>query len=431
MQADVEPRFGGYACGVFSPGRFVSMEESTSAAAAAAGSWDGNPYLMPSVQLDHGLTSPLQTSLEMSTALSQLYAEYSTGSQGMYDAEAANLPTEPPWVANGAHSGLAAQSWPSMDENDQRQSFATPIPYPNDGKVQCPIPPGSFSQETQQAAPGCAGLQSNARPTAPRTSSYGYATPVYQQGQGVCATPEQSPQDLSPGATRHRGPGRRRSEDDGKRRGHARKRPSQIHAADANKLRRLSTAASLTSMPHAMVSPPAQRITPLSPPRRQSIDLHLRPSPSEILDYGSLAEATYPPRPIPQRNDSFTSLRSSSSSAATTSQFSPSPPSSYRQAELGSSQRARNRVAATKCRAKTKAAINHLEANSKLVSEQREVLSRRVAMLRDEVLALKTELLKHSRFDCILIQQYLSNAAAQIGQGAKEGAARRLQQDFD
>jgi hypothetical protein len=52
-------------------------------------------------------------------------------------------------------------------------------------------------------------------------------------------------------------------------------------------------------------------------------------------------------------------------------------------------------------------------------------------MLRDEVLALKTELLKHSRFDCILIQQYLSNAAAQIGQGAKEGAARRLQQDFD
>ncbi|KAJ9131032.1 hypothetical protein NKR23_g11910 [Pleurostoma richardsiae] len=135
MQADVEPRFGGYACGVFSPGRFVSMEESTSAAAAAAGSWDGNPYLMPSVQLDHGLTSPLQTSLEMSTALSHLYAEYSTGSQGMYDAEAANLPTEPPWVANGAHSGLAAQSWPSMDENDQRQSFATPIPYPNDGKV--------------------------------------------------------------------------------------------------------------------------------------------------------------------------------------------------------------------------------------------------------------------------------------------------------
>ncbi|OAA65332.1 bZIP transcription factor, bZIP-1 [Niveomyces insectorum RCEF 264] len=80
-------------------------------------------------------------------------------------------------------------------------------------------------------------------------------------------------------------------------------------------------------------------------------------------------------------------------------------------------QRERNRVAATKCRAKTKAAISKLEEDERLVSDRRDTLSAEKSALMGEVLRLRMELLKHSHCqDDANIQNYLRNAARMIGE---------------
>ncbi|KAJ4387482.1 hypothetical protein N0V93_008074 [Gnomoniopsis smithogilvyi] len=78
----------------------------------------------------------------------------------------------------------------------------------------------------------------------------------------------------------------------------------------------------------------------------------------------------------------------------------------------------RNRRAAVKCREKTKAAMAQLEATERAVSLQHMELSKTVADLRGEVLALKNQLLLHGNCDCDAIQQYLRNAARSIGEGS-------------
>lgn len=82
-----------------------------------------------------------------------------------------------------------------------------------------------------------------------------------------------------------------------------------------------------------------------------------------------------------------------------------------------SSQRQRNRRAATKCREKTKAAMIQLEATEKAASMEHMELSKTVADLRGEVLALKNQLLLHGNCECDVIQKYLRNAARNIGEG--------------
>ncbi|KAH8747729.1 hypothetical protein F5883DRAFT_583369 [Diaporthe sp. PMI_573] len=77
----------------------------------------------------------------------------------------------------------------------------------------------------------------------------------------------------------------------------------------------------------------------------------------------------------------------------------------------------RNRIAATKCRAKTKAAMAELEATEKAMCTKHYQLSTAVMGLREEVLMLKSELLKHGNCDCKVIQQYLTNAAKSVGTG--------------
>lgn len=81
-------------------------------------------------------------------------------------------------------------------------------------------------------------------------------------------------------------------------------------------------------------------------------------------------------------------------------------------------QRQRNRQAATKCRAKTKAAVAELEATERAITAEHMELSKTVTALREEVLALKNELLRHGNCDCKIIQQYLKKAAQAIGGGA-------------
>ncbi len=80
-------------------------------------------------------------------------------------------------------------------------------------------------------------------------------------------------------------------------------------------------------------------------------------------------------------------------------------------------QRERNRVAATKCRAKSKATISKLEQDERLVSDRRDSLSAERSKLMNEVLRLRMELLSHGHcYSDQNIQNYLRNAARMIGE---------------
>lgn len=76
--------------------------------------------------------------------------------------------------------------------------------------------------------------------------------------------------------------------------------------------------------------------------------------------------------------------------------------------------RARNRTAATKCRAKAKANAAELEITEKETELQHQKLSAQVLSLQNEVLALKNEVLMHGNCDSDVIQQYLANAAKRV-----------------
>lgn len=87
-----------------------------------------------------------------------------------------------------------------------------------------------------------------------------------------------------------------------------------------------------------------------------------------------------------------------------------------------SSKRARNRLAATKCRAKTKSAITKLEADERALSSRHELLTEEKAQLRDEIYVLKEMLLAHSGCNCILIREYLANTARSVVEPRADGA---------
>lgn len=87
-----------------------------------------------------------------------------------------------------------------------------------------------------------------------------------------------------------------------------------------------------------------------------------------------------------------------------------------------SSKRARNRVAATKCRAKTKAAIAKLEADERMLSSRHELLTEEKAQLRDEIYVLKKMLLEHSGCNCVLIREYLANTARLVAEAPGDEA---------
>lgn len=80
-------------------------------------------------------------------------------------------------------------------------------------------------------------------------------------------------------------------------------------------------------------------------------------------------------------------------------------------------QRARNRLATSRCRAKAKAAHSKLEEHSRTAAEHHDGLVASVAQLRDQVLDLKSELLRHADCGCPLIQAYIKNAARYLGEG--------------
>jgi hypothetical protein len=78
----------------------------------------------------------------------------------------------------------------------------------------------------------------------------------------------------------------------------------------------------------------------------------------------------------------------------------------------------RNRVAASKCRQKKKAWMQDLENDAREAQNVSKQLRACVGVLKEEVLQLKNELLKHNTCECVPIRQYLSNEATRLAVGA-------------
>ncbi|KAI0966805.1 hypothetical protein F4678DRAFT_267109 [Xylaria arbuscula] len=73
--------------------------------------------------------------------------------------------------------------------------------------------------------------------------------------------------------------------------------------------------------------------------------------------------------------------------------------------------RERNRVAARKCRQKAKRNFDGLQRREKELNDQNKMLLRHVGSLRNEVLELKNEILRHSACNSSVIQDYIAKVA--------------------
>ncbi|KAK7743431.1 hypothetical protein SLS62_010575 [Diatrype stigma] len=76
--------------------------------------------------------------------------------------------------------------------------------------------------------------------------------------------------------------------------------------------------------------------------------------------------------------------------------------------------RERNRVAAAKCRQKAKQSVSELQSRERELLQQNRFLTAHVGNLREEVLSLKNEILRHSQCDSDVIQTYINKAAREI-----------------
>ncbi|KAI9757626.1 MAG: hypothetical protein M1815_000560 [Lichina confinis] len=88
----------------------------------------------------------------------------------------------------------------------------------------------------------------------------------------------------------------------------------------------------------------------------------------------------------------------------------------------------RNRVAASKCRQKKKEWTSKLEGRARSLQLERDQLSIVVGSLKDEVLFLKGEMLKHSNCDCERIRHYLNREADNLAPVPDAAWRRRRQQ---
>ena len=79
--------------------------------------------------------------------------------------------------------------------------------------------------------------------------------------------------------------------------------------------------------------------------------------------------------------------------------------------------RVRNRVAATKSRAKAQAAIHKLQGEERELRQRNEQLLLHKQKLRDELLFLQNEILRQTVCDCPLIRSYLVGRANQLANG--------------
>lgn len=132
-------------------------------------------------------------------------------------------------------------------------------------------------------------------------------------------------------------------------------------------------------------------------------------------------------RPRPSRSGNRRTKRPSSGAAAGTLLSSSSSPSSSSPSSVADNDPTkeakrqkfleRNRIAASKCRRKKKQWTQNLEENARRAQQNSRNLNKMVSNLRDELLTLKGELLKHNGCECERIKQYLMNEATRVVQG--------------
>lgn len=88
----------------------------------------------------------------------------------------------------------------------------------------------------------------------------------------------------------------------------------------------------------------------------------------------------------------------------------------------------RNRIAASKCRQKKKEYITGLEDRARELTSTRTHLQAYVAALKEEILVLKSEMLKHTDCECVTIRDYLKREAMLLSEsyGLRERAKDSL-----
>ncbi|KAI9816785.1 MAG: hypothetical protein M1827_001430 [Pycnora praestabilis] len=92
----------------------------------------------------------------------------------------------------------------------------------------------------------------------------------------------------------------------------------------------------------------------------------------------------------------------------------------------------RNRVAASKCRQKKKEWTGNLESRARDLQNNKNQLALMVGSLRDEVLFLKSQLLKHSNCNCSRIRDYLDHEVTNLSRPCSTSfAAASPVQHFD
>ncbi|RYP42984.1 hypothetical protein DL770_011905 [Monosporascus sp. CRB-9-2] len=91
-----------------------------------------------------------------------------------------------------------------------------------------------------------------------------------------------------------------------------------------------------------------------------------------------------------------------------------SPTSKSRLDTSGLSQRERNRIAAQKCRRKSKQHQKDLADRARDLANLNKLLSAERLALKDEVFVLKSEVLKHGSCNCSVIDDYIAKAARDL-----------------
>ncbi|RDW63096.1 bZIP transcription factor atfB [Aspergillus mulundensis] len=148
---------------------------------------------------------------------------------------------------------------------------------------------------------------------------------------------------------------------------------------------------------HGQITPPSDQ----SPANAYSVPLH--DSKSAYLESNLEGSSEAPKRRRASRGGSRGSTRASTS-------VEPSSPGDDKQEKT----RARNRLAASKCRQKKKEQNNMLETRYEQEKIKNEELTRQVNLLRDQIVVAKDQLLAHSECGHEPIQQYIQNMAQNI-----------------
>ncbi|KAI1143863.1 hypothetical protein F5Y05DRAFT_362857 [Hypoxylon sp. FL0543] len=98
------------------------------------------------------------------------------------------------------------------------------------------------------------------------------------------------------------------------------------------------------------------------------------------------------------------------------SSVSPSSQPSYRAEKKGPTERERNRRAAAKCRKKAKLSQLELQERERTLARQNRLLVATISELKEEVLSLKHEILKHNDCQDELVRNYIWKAAQGLRQ---------------